>query len=128
MPLITIDCQINPAKNKIIMMGRNINSLCIFDTNFNNIIYKTIYGPCISLKRNIELSESEWKIYYGCSRVTNQYIFGLYLNQPEKDRRYHSGNEEIHIFDWNANPIMNLIIPENIMFFAVDEKINVYMD
>ena len=61
-------------------------------------------------------------LYYSCENSTDRYLYALYVNQPEEKRQYHTGNEEIHIYNWDANPIANIIISENIMCFAVDEK------
>lgn len=122
LPLVTIDFKLKPDKNRIAMLGGNLNSICIYDVSFSNTIYRTIYDESISLEKNIKLKEEDRTVYYSDSRLTDQYIYGLYLSQPEKNRRYHSGNEEIHIFDWEGNPVMKIVVAENIMFFTVDEK------
>lgn len=122
LPLASMEPYIKPDKSKIAYIGWSINYLCVFNTDFSDFQALSIYEKPISLHRVLQIKEEERILFYSNNDVTNKYIYALYLNQPKKNRRYHTGNEEIHIFDWDANPIMNIIIPENIMFFTVDEK------
>ena len=111
---------LKPDNSKLANIGWWTNYICIFNTDFSDMKIVATYHKPESIDKISATERQERILYYSCSDVTEQYIYALYVNQPEKDRRYHSKHEEIHIFDWNANPIANFIIRENIMFFRVD--------
>lgn len=108
--------------SKIALVGWNNNYICILDADFSASKPLTIYGKGTSINKTLATNPPERILYYSCENGTNRYLYSLYINQPEKNRQYHTGNEEIHIFDWEADPILNIVIPENILFFAVDER------
>lgn len=111
-----------PDGAKVAYMRTSTNHFCIFNSDFSDFRAFTIYGAPISLKQALQLERDERIMYYSNGKVTDSYIYAIYLNQKEKDRRYHSGNEEIHIFDWEGNAVLNLVITETIVFFTIDEK------
>lgn len=119
---IAMNSYVKPDDSQIALVGCWSNHICIFNVDFSEIKPLAIYDKMISINEIAATERPDRVMFYSWADVTNQYLYCLYVNQPEKDRRYHSGNEEFHIFDWEGNPIMNIVISENIMFFAVDEK------
>ena len=111
---------LKPDNSKVANIGWWTNCICIFNADFSDMKIVAIYHKPESIDQISATEREERILYYSCSDATDQYVYALYVNQPEKDRRYHFGYEEIHIFDWNANPVAKFIIRENIMFFRVD--------
>ena len=120
--IVAMNTCIKPDRSKIALVGWNNNYICIFNSDFSELRPFTIYGKGISINKAATMEPSARILYYSCENSTDRYLYALYVNQPEEKRQYHTGNEEIHIYNWDANPIANIIISENIMCFAVDEK------
>lgn len=72
--------------------------------------------------------EENTRMYYFTTYVTDDYIYAIDLNCTQKEFR--SGginNVELHVFDWDGNPIKKYLLNEGIGAlspFAVDEKNN----
>lgn len=120
--VVGINLNVKPDNRQVALIGWSTNHIGIFNSDFTDLKSMTIYGPLISIDKAAAQEWDERTLFYSDAYVSDRFIYGLYINQPAKDRRHHSGNEEIHVFDWDGNPILNVIIPENIMFFTVDEK------
>lgn len=72
--------------------------------------------PC---KADIELDPSEQPVYYiGQPYATNKYIYALCSNRnTEKD-----GRSELHIWDWEGNPVACYTFDRKLSLIAVSEK------
>ena len=51
-----------------------------------------------------------------------EYIYALYVNKKDNLFSHAEGETEIHVFNWEGAPIAKIRIPDNIIYFTVDEK------
>lgn len=97
------------------------NQINIYSSNFKYRKSLSIYTPTPSIKQVLNTPREERIVYYSLVGSTMKYIYALYINQPNSSwdtpRKI-----EIHIFDWDGIPIQKLIIPQNIIYFTIDEK------
>ena len=97
------------------------NQINIYSSNFKSRKSLSIYTPTSSIKQVLNTPREERIVYYSLVGSTMKYIYALYINQPNSSwdtpRKI-----EIHIFDWDGIPIQKLIIPQNIIYFTIDEK------
>lgn len=97
------------------------NQINIYSSNFKYRKSLSIYTPTPSIKQVLNTPREERIVYYSLVGSTMKYIYALYINQPNSSwdtpRKI-----EIHIFDWDGISIQKLIIPQNIIYFTIDEK------
>ena len=55
-------------------------------------------------------------------QVFSEYIYALYVNKKDDLFSHAEGETEIHVFNWKGAPIARIRIPDNIIYFTVDEK------
>lgn len=113
----------SPDKTKIALAMFSLNHIIIHSVDGENIKPLTIYHTSNTIQEISQLDFIDRKTFYSDIRATNEYIFALYLNRTGKieDQEINKGIE-IHIFDWNGNPIQKLNIPNYIRFFDIDQK------
>ncbi|MCC5943580.1 MAG: hypothetical protein JJT94_01490 [Bernardetiaceae bacterium] len=61
-------------------------------------------------------------MYYFDACVTDNYIYALYLEQPESKYLDEPTSTEIHIFDWDGNPVANIKTEDYLISIAIDEE------
>ena len=69
-----------------------------------------------------DLPESDFILYYSSLQVFSEYIYALYVNKKDNLFSHAEGETEIHVFNWEGAPIAKIRIPDNIIYFTVDEK------
>ena len=80
------------------------------------------YQPPIDIFETAGLLDSDFILYYLSLRVSSEYIYALYLNKKLGLYPHEEGETEIHVFNWEGAPIARIRIPDNIIYFTVDEK------
>ena len=80
------------------------------------------YQPPIDIFETAHLPESDFILYYSSLQVSSEYIYALYVNKKDNLFSHAEGETEIHVFNWEGAPIAKIRIPDNIIYFAVDEK------
>lgn len=110
-------CVVHPSKERIAVFYSKFKRMRIFDACMNllhDVDLQTI--PCnISPNGTIE----ETPIYYiGQPYATDEYIYALCcLNYTEKH-----GRSELHVWDWEGNPVVSYELGRKISLFAISEK------
>ena len=80
------------------------------------------YNSEINKKRNNPYSkDNESRVFYSDISTTNRYIYLLYINQAIVDYPNKSISTEVHVYDWNGNPIKKYLIPNYLNFITVNE-------
>ena len=106
------------------------NRIDIFD-NLGNLKYSFIDKENNNSNRKIndylETSEGniekiEIKNFYGYSVTTNSFIYTLYRNQLKSEYGKISKPISIRIFNWKAEPVCEINIPDYLTTFTIDEK------
>lgn len=111
---------ISPDKTKMALAMLNMNHIIIHSINGDEIIPLTIY---YTPNTPNEISQQDFidrKIFYSDIRTVDKFIFALYINRTTKEIRETNKSVEIHVFNWNGEPIYKIIIPNYIRFFDVD--------
>ena len=80
------------------------------------------YQPPIDIFETAHLPESDFILYYSSLQVFSEYIYALYVNKKDDLFSHAEGETEIHVFNWKGAPIARIRIPDNIIYFTVDEK------
>ena len=80
------------------------------------------YQPPIDIFETARLPESDFILYYSSLQVSSEYIYALYVNKKDNLFSHAEGETEIHVFNWEGAPIAKIRIPDNIIYFTVDEK------
>jgi hypothetical protein len=92
----------NPEKSFAISLNKNISS--IVDNSQTIMPFK--------------------KEYYVDIRESRSKIFALYANQTRKDWATGDKPAEIHVIDWDGNPICKLLTKEKLLHFDIDKENN----
>ena len=117
-----MNIQIHPNRTKFISAMSNFNQINIFSPNFTDITTLSIYKPTISIKEISLTPDIERIRYYSNVFVTNSSIYALYINKPTSIWREHEKSIEIQEFTWNGTPIRKFTIPNDIIYFTLDQK------
>lgn len=105
------------------------NRLDIFDANGNllnsyidkdNISKSQIRDYLSSTEQN--LINLDVKNYYMNACSTNDFIYTLYYNQKQADYPRKSIPITIRVFNWNAEPVCFIKVPDYLTSFSIDEK------
>lgn len=120
----------NLANNKFVALYDKFPILRIYDKNNGNVIHEVEYNN--GQKKTIAYSNvivdpselNEYTINYLKVKVTDNFIYGLYSGKTNNDLNSIENNtgdcgSEIHIWDWNGNAILRLVLPKNVSAFAV---------
>lgn len=113
----------NTDKTKYVTAMQFFNQINIYELK-NGDAVTIIPGRKITQQKEVEDKKMPDKIEYYVDLISgNDYFFGLYANQTRKDWAINETlSTEIHVFDWNGNPKMKLILPEKINKIALDEE------
>ena len=117
-----MNIQIHPNRTKFISAMSNFNQINIFSPNFTDITTLSIYKPTISIKEISLTPDIERIRYYSNVFVTNSSIYALYINKPTSIWREHEKSIEIQEFTWNGTPVRKFTIPNDIIYFTLDQK------
>lgn len=115
----------HPFRNDFVCNLLHFNQLNIFSVDRQKNV-SISYGEPINIFETLKRPDSELMNYYVSMVPTAEYIYALYVGKPDKQYPYWEGAVEIHVYDWEGQPISKMAIPENIIYFAVDE-INKYI-
>lgn len=111
----------HPTKNIFASNMLFFNQINIFSSDMKKN-FSISYGSPINIFKTINQPDTSVILYYSSLVATSSYIYALYTNK-KVDHFYHgTGSTEVQIFNWNGQPISKIIIPENIIYFGVDEK------
>lgn len=113
---------ISPDKTKMALAMFNMNHIIIHSTNGDEIIPLTIYHTSNTPHEISQQDFMDRKIFYSDIRTVDKFIFALYINHSTKEIREANKSVEIHVFDWNGEPIYKIIIPNYIRFFDIDQN------
>lgn len=117
-----MNIKIRPNHKKFVSTMSNFNQINIFSPDFKEIITLSIYRPTVSIKK-VSLTPDINRIrYYSNVFVTDSSIYALYINKPMSTWREHEGSVEIQQFTWSGSPIQKFIIPNDIIYFTLDQK------
>ncbi len=119
---------VNYTKDLIVLSNKWFNQISFFDTE--GTPKKIIKGKGnVLLKENSEMNRI---LYYKDMGITEKYIYAVYLNmsynQMKKARESYDSNgktysTEIHVFDWEGNPVRKLIMKDKFLqFIDVDPQ------
>lgn len=105
----------NQALDRFVAINSRLNKIHFFSRKFENIstlnIFNTISEDELKNKKN-----KEWIRYYYDVCATNKYVFALYVNKKHEylfNEDDYNGSE-IHVFNWEGNPIASIKVPQNI--------------
>lgn len=116
---------INHNKKRYVTAMQFFNQINIYDYNTRKAITIIPYNNQTQLTEVEETLMPEKMEYYEDLISTDTQIWALYANQNRKDWATKENiSTEIHIFDWEGNPIKKLILPQKINKIALDEEQN----
>lgn len=120
-------CTVKPDRTKISAFSMRFSRIHIFNRDHTDSRTITVFqdvteGIISNSLRNKELHDINR--FYNSLTVTEEFIFALYVNKHIEELMSSEAIEgaEIHIFDWNGNPIKQLLIAENIWQITIDDK------
>jgi hypothetical protein len=91
--------------------------------NLDGTLKKSMGPEASPLKINAAKPlEEQTQLYYTVLRLTDQYIYALYYNQPNIEYGEKLTSTQIHVFDWEGNGVYQIHVPDYLMSFSVDEK------
>jgi hypothetical protein len=95
----------------------NIKNSYIDEDDIPGYIIKTY----LSAKQE-NIKKVNVKDYYMAAFATNSFFYTLYYNQLQSDYPEKSVPVKIRIFNWNAEPVCILKVPDYLQYFSIDEK------
>lgn len=129
-------CYVNLRSNKdnlmgdIALVGRYTDVVEIFDRD-DRAYQKSIHGPdhfdpVFNIGKRSDYTymskKSDTRKAYVKSLSTNNYIYALYSGSLRSDRSGWSFGKNIHVFDWNGNPMFRYELKDYIYTYAVDKN------
>lgn len=69
---------------------------------------------------------NQWMAYTFEIRQTDEHVFSCYLG-GDYYTSFINYPQEIHVFDWNANPVAKLVFPDPIISFDINKKGEVFV-
>lgn len=110
------DIKISPDKKKLVFGMLRMNQI-------NFLSLETFEKKSVSMYRNAvrqnKLENEAW-LYYDQPAVDDQYVYLIYWDQSAKDNYKVSKPMEIHVFDWDGNPIKKLKVQEYLAKVFID--------
>ena len=111
----------HPEKDLFVGNMLYFNQINVFSSDMKTN-FTLSYQPPIDIFETAGLLDSDFILYYLSLRVSSEYIYALYLNKKLGLYPHEEGETEIHVFNWEGAPIARIRIPDNIIYFTVDEK------
>jgi|GEM_PF-1510512 hypothetical protein len=123
--IYTGEITINKEKEEIVVIMPRFKMIEFYDYNLNLLRdVRFEENPKTLLGENGSSARSETMRYYNDLAISGEHIYALYLGNELGS--YRAGeeikNSEIHIFDWEGNPIKKLALNTNLSRIAVDKK------
>lgn len=112
---------IDPRGDKCVMAMSDVNQIGIFSNDLKEC-FSISYGEPIDIWSVLNTPDSLRIWYYSSVYCSSNYIYGLYINREARYWGEHDGCVQIHMFNYVGEPIARLVIPNDIVFFAVDEE------
>jgi len=120
--------RIHPEKDKMVTVYRYFDRMIIRDLKSDQFIEVT--GPDhIDLKEQLAAHEHErLKGYTTQPKFDDRFIYLFYNGGPGAHVDFEKGKvsalygKKIHVFDWDGNPVMRLILDHQISNFVVDKE------
>ncbi len=112
---------IDPRGDKYVMAMSDVNQIGIFSNDLKEC-FSISYGEPIDIWSVLNTPDSLRIWYYSSVYCSSNYIYGLYINREARYWGEHDGCVQIHMFNYVGEPIARLVIPNDIVFFAVDEE------
>ena len=112
---------IDPRGDKCVMAMSDVNQIGIFSNDLKEC-FSISYGEPIDIWSVLNTPDSLRIWYYSSVYCSSNYIYGLYINREARYWGEHDGCVQIHMFNYVGEPIVRLVIPNDIVFFAVDEE------
>jgi hypothetical protein len=119
---------LKPDRSKIVSAMNMFNRIDIFDISGNllnsyidkNTLSDDLIKEYLSAKQN-NVDKVNIKLYYQGIYASNSFIYVVYQN-----RLYYDYNQSIpvyiRIFNWNADPICEIKVPDYLQYISIDEK------
>lgn len=115
--------RMKPDKTQYATAMQFFNQINIYNVGAQKALAIVPYEKITTLKDAEETIMPEKMEYYSDLIGTDSQIWALYANQNRKDWATKEGlSTEIHVLDWEGNPLMKLIIPQKIAKIALDEE------
>ncbi len=110
------DIKISPDKKMLVYGMLRMNQI-------NFLSLENFEKKSVSMYRNAvrqDKQENEAWVYYGQPTVDERYIYTVYLDQSVQDRYEVPKPMEIHVFDWDGNPVKKLKVQEYLAKVFID--------
>lgn len=109
----------SPKNKKVCVTPTYVNNIQIIDLEGDSdmVLSCAESDSWPSVQQNNSLESI--KLYYSTTRITDDYIFLLYLNKTIAQMR-DSKEVEIHVFDWSGRAVAKLSLEDSIVSFDVD--------
>ena len=120
-PLLSMGITRHPEKDLFAGNMLFFNQINVFSSDMKTN-FSLSYQPPIDIFETAHLPESDFILYYSSLQVFSEYIYALYVNKKDDLFSHAEGETEIHVFNWKGAPIARIRIPDNIIYFTVDEK------
>ncbi len=119
--LYTSILNVKPDKKRLVSAMLHFDRFDILDLE-GKLIKVVEYNSGVNKKRNNPYSKNnESRVFYSDVSTINRYIYLLYINQADLDYPNKSISTEVHVYDWNGNPIKKYLIPNYLNFITVNE-------
>ncbi len=110
------DIKISPDRKKLVFGMLRMNQI-------NFLSLETFERKSVSMYRNAvrqnKLENEAW-LYYGRPTADDQYVYLVYWDQSTEDSNEVPNPMEIHVFDWDGNPVKKLKVQEYIDRVFID--------
>lgn len=111
----------HPKKELVACFPMYFNQINLFSPRLNEH-FSISYQQPVNFFKIANQPDSLLIAYYSTFSPTSQYVYALYVNQLQNKYPYWKAPIEIHMYDWYGKPISKILVPDNIVFFTVDEK------
>jgi len=116
---------IHPEKEKLVVVYRHVDIISVYDLNNEDELISLLGPDKIEIKNQLKLSDGELiTAYDGVAYLCDDYIFAPYhgkliftISDNNIDIVYPN---EIHVFNWEYEPVMKLILDHQFCSFVVD--------
>lgn len=113
----------HPEDNRMVGAMHSINQLNIFEPGKNNRKAVVIGEKSVGFSEAVDKETGlETHTYYCDINVTSDRIYALYMDQSYDDSYEVPKQQEVHVFNWEGNPIQKFLLPQYIFNIVVDES------
>ena len=117
-----------PSGDKMVSAMTDLNQINIIDLKHPEQTKSVVYGKTTDIEK-LRTQREDNRVYYNDVIVTDSLIYALYLNMPKTMRIYENPSSEIHVFDWEGNPVCRYKLDlSGVNSLAIDkDKKNIYV-